>query len=452
MFDNRLLKDVYLGLCFVMVFNSFNILSSVQKTMTASIEKDNPSVHLDGYISLGIVYTALSFGMWLSPGIIAKTGPKYAMIIGTSFYFLYMFSFFTEQSLWIYLGAGICGFGGSLLWTGQANYIVLNSEIGKVYSGIGVFWILYQSSHFFGNMIIYFQFNDIHRSVDRSMRTRIVFTLLGFVVVAILMMLGIRPPLRHNDQQKIARSPGNEILKASKILITPQMLMLIATMITTGIHLTFMSILSASMSFSKYLSDNSKELAPLCGIVQGFGEISGGILSIVVGGRKICKLRPMISLALICNLISYTITFLALPNNAARFYTDDLPIMPLPSWLLVIGAVLSGTGDACLHTEMYDNLGAMYPNDSASAFAVFKFIRSIATGGSFYYGKYLGLYAQLVILVVLNVLSWILYHYVQWFMFASSSAIANPPEQVIDTSNSNKAKCEMEMDRKTCPE
>lgn len=30
MFSTRLMKDIYLGLCFVMVFNSFNVLSSVQ--------------------------------------------------------------------------------------------------------------------------------------------------------------------------------------------------------------------------------------------------------------------------------------------------------------------------------------------------------------------------------------------------------------------------------------
>lgn len=42
---------------------------------------------------------------------------------------------------------------------------------------------------------------------------------------------------------------------------------------------------------------------------------------------------------------------------------------------MISGAIFAGVGDACFHTELYDNVGAMYPNDSASAFAVFKFIR-----------------------------------------------------------------------------
>ncbi|XP_065204390.1 UNC93-like protein MFSD11 [Planococcus citri] len=420
--STRFLKDVYLGLCFVMLFNAFNVLTSVQKTITASIEKDNPSVHLDGYISLGIVYTTLSLGTWLAPGIIAKTGPKYAMIIGTVFYLIYIASFYTELSFWIYLGAALCGFGASVLWTGQANYTVLNSKIGKAYSSIGVFWILFQSSHFFGNLIIYFQFNDIDQAIDRPLRVRIVLTLVGFVVVAIIMMFGIRPPLRNDEEEKTVRSPGDEIIKSSKLLTTPKMLLLVITMVHLGIHLTFLSILSASMSFSRYLSANSKELAPLCGIFQGIGEILGGFLSIFVGGKKFFKLKPLITIAFFSNFLCYIIAFLMLPNNAARSYTDDLPILLLPNWLLIFGAMLSALGEACLQTEAFDHLGVVYPNDSASAYAVMKFINSVTTAISFYYGEYFGLYTQLLILVVFNFLSWISYHYLQWKYIQPESA------------------------------
>lgn len=45
--------------------------------------------------------------------------------------------------------------------------------------------------------------------------------------------------------------------------------------IFAGAHLTFLSVLSASMGFSRYLSDNSKELAPLCGLLEGCGEVIG---------------------------------------------------------------------------------------------------------------------------------------------------------------------------------
>ncbi|XP_065206007.1 UNC93-like protein MFSD11 [Planococcus citri] len=418
--SSRLMKDVYLGLCFMMIFTSKSGFSNVMKAVTTSIEKDDPSCHLDGYIMGGIGYTALSAGMWFSPAIVAAIGPKYAMVLGTITFVLFMLTMLAEQSFWIYVSSALGGFGGSVLWTGQATYTVLNSEIGRVYSAIGVFWILYQSSHFLSNLIVYLMFNDVHRSIDRSMRLQLELILLGFNVVGMLMLFGLRPPLRAK-RESISRSPFSEILKSFKILFAPKMMLLIISMISMGIHFAFLNILSASMGFSKYLSANSKELTPLCGLVQGIGEVLGGVSSIVIGGKTWFNLRSQMTSAVLCNVSSYIIVFLALPNTAPQTYTDDLPILMLPIWLLVFGAFLSGFGDACLQTDMYNCLGTMYPNDSPSAFAAFKFIRFTATACGFYYGKYLGLYTQLIILIAMNVISWILYHCAQWFLINTAS-------------------------------
>ncbi|XP_065205994.1 UNC93-like protein MFSD11 [Planococcus citri] len=429
--SSRLMKDVYLGLCFMMIFASKSGLDNVTKTVTTSIEKDDPSCHLDGYIMAGIGYTALSAGMWFSPAIVAAIGPKFAMVLGTITFVFFLLTMLAEQSLWIYFSTALTGFGGSVLWTGQATYTVLNSEIGRVYRGIGVFWILYQSSHFLSNLIVYLIFNDVHRSIDRSMRLQLELILLCFNVVGVLMLFGLRPPLRSKHENAV-RSPFSEILKSFKILFSPKMMILIVSMISMGLHFAFLHILCASMGFSKYLSANSKELAPLCGLLQGIGEVFGGVSSIVIGGKTVFNLRSQMTSAVLCNILSYIIVFLALPNTAPQTYTDDLPIMMLPIWVLVFGAFLSGFGDACLQTEMYNCLGTMYPNDSPSAFAAFKFIRFTATASGFYYSEYLGLYTQLIILITMNVISWILYHCAQWFSINTASKDEIQPDNVSD--------------------
>lgn len=48
----------------------------------------------------------------------------------------------------------------------------------------------------------------------------------------------------------------------------------------TGMNLTFMSIIAASLGFSSYLSENSKKYAPLSGVMQGVGELLGKCLMI----------------------------------------------------------------------------------------------------------------------------------------------------------------------------
>lgn len=43
----------------------------------------------------------------------------------------------------------------------------------------------------------------------------------------------------------------------------------------SGLNLCFLNVLPASLGFSKYLSTNSKEYAPLSGVMHGSGEILG---------------------------------------------------------------------------------------------------------------------------------------------------------------------------------
>lgn len=53
------------------------------------------------------------------------------------------FSYF-EIGWLTYSSSAITGIGAALLWTAQANYIVLNSEIGDVYPSISLFWMFYE--------------------------------------------------------------------------------------------------------------------------------------------------------------------------------------------------------------------------------------------------------------------------------------------------------------------
>lgn len=80
---------------------------------------------------------------------------------------------------------------------------------------------------------MYFEFNDINRAIDKPMRIRIVTTFLGFILAGVLMMLGIKTPIR-KEEDTAKRNPCTEIVKSSKILLSPHMLLLCITMICTG--------------------------------------------------------------------------------------------------------------------------------------------------------------------------------------------------------------------------
>lgn len=303
------------------------------------------------------------------------------------------------------------GFGGSLLWTAQANYIVSNCNIGEVAKGIGIFWMIYQTSNIPGNLFIYFKLHNVQH-IDGGTRCSILIVLLCVHLMALIMLFFLQPPIRTDiiPTSKEASTAFEEFQKALDFSKSDRILLLFSTMAYTGLHLTYVNVLSASIGFSSYLSFNSTELVPLCGIFNGIGSTTGGLVPQYFNGRKTKYWRPIFTVAIVANSVTYIIAYLTLPNAATFGYTKELPLISTSPVYLLFASFLAGVGDCCLHTQIYSELGTLYPHDSAPVFAVFKFFRSIFSATSFYYSNYFGLHIQIIILTIWLFISFITYH------------------------------------------
>jgi len=81
-----------------------------------------------------------------------------------------------------------------------------------------------------------------------------------------------------------------------------------------------------------------------------------------------------------------------------------VPFLEPNKYLAIFCAFLLGFGDSCFQTQVYEIIGALYPNASAPAFALFKFTQALASAVAFVYSLFLELHWQLLILVIF--LSW----------------------------------------------
>ena len=98
-------------------------------------------------------------------------------------------------------------------------------------------------------------------------------------------------------------------------------------------------------------------------------------------------------------------------------------------------SVLVAFGDACFNTQVYSILAGIYPNDSAPAFALFKFVsvilrhflynflykltificlQSVGSAASFLYSSHVGLHIQLAIIAVLAFSGTLCFWIVEW--------------------------------------
>lgn len=68
-----------------------------------------------------------------------------------------------------------------------------------------------------------------------------------------------------------------------------------------------------------------------------------------------------------------------------------------------------GFADACFNTQVYSIIGVIYSDNSASAFALFKFSQSMACAVALLYSTKLNLHVQLIILIVTGVIGTVAY-------------------------------------------
>jgi len=153
---------------------------------------------------------------------------------------------------------------------------------------------------------------------------------------------------------------------------------------------------------------------------------------------------PIVFLGFVTHTISFYLIFLNLPDSSPLGQTDDYAYIFPPSagvamlcaFLLgitsfhnypllmkykghcgVINSFLSlkiGLGDSCFNTQIYSILGGLFPDDSAPAFALFRFTQSGAAAASFFYSSSLPLRIQLGILQFFCVIGSFTFFIVEW--------------------------------------
>lgn len=266
---------------------------------------------------------------------------------------------------------------------------------------------------FFGNLFVYYQFQGKDH-IDEDTR-RIVFTALIAVAVLGVIFLGTLQRVNHPfldngspdselDYTAESASIVGAFKSAIKLFLTKDMLLLNITFLYTGaaeyyIFTIFLSMLmsfpilfflgfelsffsgvySSSIGFTLAIGESAKRLVGLSGICIGVGEVFGGILFGLLGSKTVKYGRdPIVITGFVIHLLGFLLIFMNLPDEAPFQDTKALGFFnpPLASVALLCSFLL-GFGDACFNTQIYSMLGGVFADNSAAAFALFKFTQVI---------------------------------------------------------------------------
>jgi len=399
----------------------------LQQSVTDSAKSEKGSTFKgNGYISLAVIYAVFALSNWTAPSIVAGVGPKITMIIGGALYCLFIASFLKPMTWLFYLSSVLVGFGAAIIWTGQGTCFTMNSDSSTLGRNSGIFWALLQCSLLWGNLFTYFQFQG-EETISSHSRT-ILFLVLSCVCVAgVLVLLLLRKPTMDADNTRslnvsMSQTQGLDdgamaAFKASlRLFRTKEIMYLAFPFAYTGLELTFFSgVYGTCVGHTQKFGDQAKSIQGLTGVFIGLGEITGGALFGLLGKKTTRYGRSLIVLlGFFVHMLAFFLIFLYFPFLSPIGETDGQSFISPNKYIVMVCAFFLGFADSCYNTQIFSILGSMYAQASAPAFAIFKFIQSVAAAVGFFYSVYLLLQWQLLILTISNILGVMFFALVEW--------------------------------------
>uniref|UniRef100_A0AAR2J100 UNC93-like protein MFSD11 n=1 Tax=Pygocentrus nattereri TaxID=42514 RepID=A0AAR2J100_PYGNA len=388
MADFRTYNVVILGIGFLFIFTAFTTCGNIEQTVVKSLH--NATFSGSGYHSLGIIYGIFSFANLLAPTAVAVIGPRFTMFFSGILYSGYIAVFISPSSWSFYLTSVLIGFGAALLWTAQGHFLVENSDASTINRNTGMFWALLQCSMLFGNLYVYLDWKgktEISADIFATVKICRFYNSCYFDRLCLFFLV----------------IPLETILH---LFGTKTILLLSFCMAYSGLELCFYSgVYGTCIGATTQFGDTSKALIGISGIVVGFGEIVGGGLFGLVLKNNRFRRTSVVFLGMVVHFVAFYLIFLNIPDDAPVVFKTSIQHKPYLSPSVSIALLCSfllGLGDSCFNTQLYSILGRVYSEQSAPAFAIFKFVQSVFAAVAFFYSGYLLLTWQLLIMVILG--------------------------------------------------
>ncbi|XP_069337844.1 UNC93-like protein MFSD11 isoform X2 [Eulemur rufifrons] len=378
--SKKLFNIIILGVAFMFMFTAFQTCGNVAQTVIRSL--NSTDFHGSGYTSMAIIYGVFSASNLITPSVVAIVGPQLSMFASGLFYSMYIAVFIQPFP-----------------------------------------WSFYTASVFIGI------------AAAESDRRTVFIALTVISLVGTVLFFLIRKPDSENvlgedessdDQDlEVNESAQNNMTKAVdafkksfKLCATKEMLLLSITTAYTGLELTFFSgVYGTCIGAINKFGTEEKSLIGLSGIFIGIGEILGGSLFGLLSKNNRFGRNPVVLLGILVHFIAFYLIFLNMPGDAPIAPvegTNNTAYIKPSKEIAILCSFLLGLGDSCFNTQLLSILGFLYSEDSAPAFAVFKFVQSICAAMAFFYSNYLLLHWQLLVMVIFGFFGTISFFAVEW--------------------------------------
>ncbi|KAF2984866.1 hypothetical protein EK904_004798 [Melospiza melodia maxima] len=431
------------------------MIFSSQQTVITNL--NNTDFHGSGYTSMSIIYGVLSASNLISPSLVAIVGPQFSMVISGVFYSLYI-AVFIQPATWAFYTASVL-IGIAAAESDRRTVFIALTVISLV--GTVLFFlirkqedtkapgdddstneILGESSSarnkmmravaaFKKSITLSFTKEMLLLSVTTAYTGGIKITQsrLGKKISAAIFWIWVGVATFCRKTENSLRPtrvfiPKLLELRCSKCTLVIEAMQFIQA--GQGLVLTFFSgVYGTCIGAVNRFGSEEKSLIGLSGIFIGVGEILGGGIFGLLSKRSRSGRNPVVMLGILVHFIAFYLIFFNMPNDAPiapMEGTDQVAYMIPSKEVAMLCSFLLGLGDSCFNTQLLSILGFLYSEDSAPAFAIFKFVQSICAAVAYFYSNYFLLQWQLLIMVLVGFFGTITFFTVEWGAAAALAA------------------------------
>uniref|UniRef100_G1M4W0 UNC93-like protein MFSD11 n=1 Tax=Ailuropoda melanoleuca TaxID=9646 RepID=G1M4W0_AILME len=378
--SKKLFNIIILGVAFMFMFTAFQTCGNVAQTVIRSL--NSTDFHGSGYTSMAIIYGVFSASNLITPSVVAIIGPQLSMFASGLFYSMYI-AVFIQPLPWSFYTASVF-IGIAAAESDRRTVFIALTVISLV--GTVLFFLIRQPDS--ENVL-----GEDESSDDQDLEV-------------------------NESAQSTMGKAVDAFRKSLKLCVTKEMLLLSVTTAYTGLELTFFSgVYGTCIGAVNKFGTEEKSLIGLSGIFIGIGEILGGSLFGLLSKNNRFGRNPVVLLGILVHFIAFYLIFLNMPGDAPIAPvegTDSSAYIKSSKEVAIFCSFLLGLGDSCFNTQLLSILGFLYSEDSAPAFAVFKFVQSICAAVAFFYSNYLLLHWQLLVMVIFGFFGTISFFSVEW--------------------------------------
>ncbi|XP_067633279.1 UNC93-like protein MFSD11 [Eurosta solidaginis] len=404
--DSKLVNILFVSAAFFLIFFAFQTTGDLQKKITEQAQLTIKG----GFASLGIYYFVFAAACWFVPAFVVVVGTKWALIAGTTTYVIFIVLFLYPVEWLLYIINITLGAGSAIIYITQGNYIARNSEIEGLTSATrnsGIFLMAQQASYLICATLMYFQYTDDADFEDTDRYIIIsILTFICLIGLAMLFFLRLPPSNQAIDESNSMTCAAVFIAVKDNILLLLErdMILLTVIFIYTGVVQAFYSgVYGPALSDTKGLDMESSEVLNLGYIFKGCGGFLGAAIFAVLGDLTIRWGRDVFMyMAGVFHLLAFILIFLNVPNSATFGQSNESSVIHPPNLSVAMTcSFFYGFGASFYTVHIYSMLAGSFMAESTAGFAIYKFFQCLACALSYLYSRFVSLYIQMGILIVI---------------------------------------------------